>query len=137
MYEAESGRQCLEMLKKKAFDLVFLDHMMPEMDGIETLHEIKENELCENVPIIMLTANALVGDREKYISEGFDDFLAKPINVNFLDRMLRIHLPKDKIHAATSKTQLPKVSGETTGFENNIEMNQRRIQMPRNTISLT
>ena len=94
IYEAESGRECLEMLKTQAFDLVFLDHMMPEMDGIETLHVIKENKMCEDVPIIMLTANALVGDREKYISEGFDDFLSKPVISEKLDKMILKYLPE-------------------------------------------
>lgn len=97
IYEAESGMTCLEMLKREHFDIVFLDHMMPEMDGIQTLYKIREYGLCESVPIIMLTANALVGDREKYISEGFDDFLTKPIIPEQLDQMMRKHLPENVI----------------------------------------
>lgn len=93
VYEAQSGRECLEMLKQQSFDLIFLDHMMPEMDGIETLHEIRDKKLCEGVPIIMLTANAIIGDREKYISEGFDDFITKPIMPDELDKMIMQHLP--------------------------------------------
>ena len=85
------------MLKTQDFDLVFLDHMMPEMDGIETLHVIRENKMCEDVPIIMLTANALVGDREKYISEGFDDFLSKPVISEKLDKMILKYLPEKYI----------------------------------------
>lgn len=97
VFEAESGMTCLEMLKRESFDMVFLDHMMPEMDGIETLHRIRDFGLCIGVPIIMLTANALVGDKEKYISEGFDDFLTKPIIPERLEQMVKKHLPSEAI----------------------------------------
>ncbi len=93
--EAISGRECLNLLEKESFDLVFLDHMMPEMDGIETLHAIHDRKLCEGVPIIMLTANAIVGDRERYLGEGFDDFLSKPIIPETLDKMILRHLHKN------------------------------------------
>ena len=91
--EADSGMLCLELLRKQSFDIIFLDHMMPEMDGIETFHIIKEEKLCEGVPIIMLTANAIIGDREKYLEEGFDDFLSKPIMPDELEQMLKNYLP--------------------------------------------
>ncbi|MGN0675430.1 MAG: response regulator [Oscillospiraceae bacterium] len=94
--EAQSGRECLDMLKSETFDIVFLDHMMPEMDGIETLHHIREEKLC-SAPVIMLTANAIAGDKEKYISEGFDDFLSKPIIPDKLDKMLLHYLPSELI----------------------------------------
>ena len=94
IFQAESGKKCLDMLREQRFDLIFLDHMMPEMDGIETLHAIREQKLCDEVPIVMLTANAIVGDREKYIEEGFDDFLSKPILPDQLDQMILRHLPK-------------------------------------------
>lgn len=97
VYEATSGKMCLEMLKQQSFDLIFLDHMMPEMDGVETLHAIKEDKLCENVPIIMLTANAIVGEKEKYLKEGFDDFLTKPIMLDTLDKMMLNYLPSKYI----------------------------------------
>ncbi len=90
--EVDGGRKCLEILEKQSFDLIFLDHMMPDMDGIETLHEIKKRKLCEEVPVIMLTANAIVGDREKYINEGFDDFLSKPIMPDVLDKIILDYL---------------------------------------------
>ncbi len=95
--EAESGKECIQILREQQFDLIFLDHMMPEMDGIETLHVIREEKLCENVPVIMLTANALVGDRERYMQEGFDDFLTKPIIPDKLDDMLLKHLPSEYV----------------------------------------
>jgi len=95
--EAESGRACLELLEKASFDMIFMDHMMPEMDGIETKHEISKRGLCSGVPIIMLTANAILEDREKYLKEGFDDFLSKPILVDKLERILLKYLPKELI----------------------------------------
>lgn len=90
--EADSGKMCLELLRKQSFDIVFLDHMMPEMDGIETFSIIKEEKLCEGIPVIMLTANAVASDRERYLEEGFDDFLSKPIMPDELERMLKNHL---------------------------------------------
>ncbi|MGN0413214.1 MAG: response regulator [Lachnospiraceae bacterium] len=102
VFEANSGKKCLEMLEEENFDIVFLDHMMPEMDGIETRRIICERHLCDRNPIIMLTANAIVGDRERYLEEGFDDFLAKPIMPEELDYMLFRYLPKNLIHTGES-----------------------------------
>ncbi len=90
--EAESGEKCLELLKQQSFDLIFLDHMMPGMDGIETFKEMREQKLAPNVPVIMLTANAIVGDRERYLELGFDDFLSKPIMVEQLNKILLKYL---------------------------------------------
>jgi len=90
-----SGKECIAKLKDNTYDLVFIDHMMPEMDGIETLHIIKKEKLCDDTPIIMLTANAISGDREMYLDEGFDDFISKPIIPAVLDEMLKKYL-KDK-----------------------------------------
>ena len=97
IYEAGSGRECLDMLAEDTFHIVFLDHMMPEMDGIETKHKIQEMQLCQGVPIIMLTANAILEDREMYIKEGFDDFLSKPILVNKLEEMILKYLPTELV----------------------------------------
>lgn len=95
--EAESGIACLELVKQHAFHIIFLDHMMPDMDGIETLYALKEQKLCGDIPVIMLTANAVVGAREQYLKEGFQDFLTKPIMPDKLDNMIRQYLPKDLI----------------------------------------
>ncbi len=114
--EAESGKACIQLLKEQRFDMVFLDHMMPEMDGIETLRVIREEKLCENIPIVMLTANAIVGQRERYLDEGFDDFLAKPIMPEQLDRMLLDYLPEKyiaySVDAKEEKTEMIKVAKE-------------------------
>lgn len=95
--EATSGIECLELLREQKFDLVFLDHMMPDLDGIETFRYMREEKLCKNIPVIMLTANAIVGDRDKYMQEGFDDFLSKPILPEKLNQMLLKYLPKHMI----------------------------------------
>lgn len=91
---AESGMDSIEMLKKdKKIDLVLMDDMMPKMSGTETLKEIKKNNLYDG-PIIVLTANALTGMREKYIEHGFTDYLSKPIEKTELNRILKTYLTK-------------------------------------------
>lgn len=92
--DVESGRECLELVAKEHFDLIFLDHMMPEMDGIETLHAMKamEDNLCKDTPIIVLTANAVVGAREMYLREGFDEFVAKPFDPSALEALIQRYL---------------------------------------------
>lgn len=89
---ALSGKQALEMIQKKEYNLVFVDHMMPEMDGIETLHEIRKlpYERYKKLPVITLTANATSNAKAMFAQAGFDDFLFKPIDIN------RLHLILDK-----------------------------------------
>ena len=97
---ASSGDEGIELACSKKYDLIFLDHMMPEKDGIETFHEIRSHIEGPNLktPTICLTANAISGAREKYLSEGFDDYLTKPIDSDRLEEMLVEYLPADKIH---------------------------------------
>lgn len=93
-----SGMECLELVKNTYFDVILLDHMMPEMDGIQTLAKIKQSEnQCTSVPVIALTANAIVGAKEEYINAGFSDYLSKPIEGMELEKMLMKYLPQDKI----------------------------------------
>lgn len=92
---ASSGAQCLEMVQKKDYHLVLLDHLMPEMDGIETLQKMRETGL--ELPVIALTANAIAGAKETYIQAGFQDYLSKPLNVNDLEEMVRKYLPEELI----------------------------------------
>ena len=89
-----SGRQAVELVKRNDYDLVFMDHMMPEMDGIEATAAIRAWN--KQIPIIALTANAVFGMREMFIENGFNDFLAKPIDVSKLDEMLGKWIPKEK-----------------------------------------
>ncbi|HPQ20137.1 MAG TPA: response regulator, partial [bacterium] len=79
---AENGKQVLELLEKKEYDLIFLDIQMPIMDGVQTIKELKANEKYKNIYTIALTAHALKGDAEKYISYGFDDYMSKPLDLN-------------------------------------------------------
>ena len=95
---AESGEQALGMIKKNSYDIVFLDHMMPKMDGIEVIREIKaEHLLPESTPVIALTANAIIGAREMYLAEGFTGYLTKPIEKRELEKQLRKSLPESKL----------------------------------------
>lgn len=97
--EAESGMECLDILRKEKFHMIFLDHMMPEMDGIETFRTLKREGLANDTPIIMLTANAIIGDKEKYLEEGFDDFISKPIMLEELEQMILKYMPEDLIES--------------------------------------
>ncbi len=96
---AESGEEAVLLYKNKQFDVIFLDHMMPNKDGIETLKEMRGIKGTPNdeTPIICLTANAISGMREMYINAGFDDYITKPINPDRLEMMLLQYLPKDKV----------------------------------------
>ncbi|MCL2185536.1 MAG: ATP-binding protein [Treponema sp.] len=100
-----SGFEAIELVKQKDYDLVFMDHMMPDMDGIETVARIRHDEQLrgeEPVPIIALTANAVVGMREMFIENGFNDFLAKPIDTLKLDEILDHWIQKEKKKAEIS-----------------------------------
>lgn len=105
VYEASSGQECIDMVSKYKYDLVFLDYMMPFMDGVETLHIIRERKLCENTPIIMLTANAVVGAKEQFLKEGFDDYLTKPVIPEKLDKIILKYLPGHLITDAGKKAE--------------------------------
>ena len=96
---ADGGYVCLEMVQKKHYDLIFLDHMMPDLDGIETLQRMKqlEESMCKGTPVIALTANAITGAKEMYLANGFDAFLAKPIVPEKLEQMIAEMLPEDLV----------------------------------------
>ena len=99
---AESGERCLELISQNKYDIIFLDHMMPTMDGIETLKEMKkmEDNKSKNATIIVLTANAITGAKEMYLGEGFDDYLSKPIDSRELEKTIRRYLPEELILCA-------------------------------------
>lgn len=96
---AESGRKAVTLCEDEDYDLIFLDHMMPEMDGIETLKQIRKihTENGKVCTVIAFTANAVSGAREMFLQEGFDEFLSKPIEPSELERVLRKVLPKSSI----------------------------------------
>ena len=94
---ASSGKECIEELKKNAFDLVLLDQMMPGMSGTQTLNRIREEKLAEDTPIIALTADAIVGARDNYLKEGFKDYLSKPVMYEELEEILKKYLKPELI----------------------------------------
>lgn len=87
-----SGLECLNITKNNTYDLVLLDHMMPEMDGIHTLYNLKKRASGFDTPVVVLTANAIEGSKDMYLKEGFVDYLSKPIDQVELDRILREQL---------------------------------------------
>lgn len=101
---AESGMGTLQMVREKKYDIIFIDHRMPDMDGIQTLEALKklEDNLSKDAPCIALTANAGAGARDEYISAGFNDYLSKPVNGELLEDMIKKYLPKDKIQEVTA-----------------------------------
>ncbi|MCR5654017.1 MAG: response regulator [Lachnospiraceae bacterium] len=110
---AFSGEECLEKVKEKKYDLIFLDHMMPEMDGVETLHHMQEDTEHKNAdtPVIVLTANAIVGAKEQYIKEGFVDYLSKPVQQEELIGMIGKYLKKEVIMSEEANNQVGGLAG--------------------------
>jgi PAS domain S-box-containing protein len=95
---ATSGAEAIEKIKRSEYDLVFMDHMMPKMDGVETTQEIRKlGGKYQQIPIVALTANAVSGVKEMFLANGFNDFLSKPIVVQTLDEILRKWLLAEKI----------------------------------------
>ncbi|MBQ6805954.1 MAG: response regulator [Lachnospiraceae bacterium] len=97
----ETGKECLELTKKEMYHIILLDHMMPEMDGIETLVRLKtdESNLCQQSAIIALTANAIAGMRDMYLEKGFTDYISKPIDGIGLEKILKQYLPRELMKA--------------------------------------
>lgn len=94
-----SGAEAVKKAEDTEYDLILMDQRMPEMDGTEALHKIRETSGGKNVktPVICLTADAVIGAKERYLSEGFSDYLTKPIDSFALEKMLRKYLPESKI----------------------------------------
>ncbi len=95
---ASSGMDCISKISVKHYDLIFMDHMMPELDGVETTHIIRRfHHEYNDVPIIALTANAVDGTKEMFLNEGMNDFVAKPIELRVITSVLKRWLPPEKI----------------------------------------
>ncbi len=96
---ATSGMDALEMVKNTKYNIIFLDHRMPEMDGIQTLHAMEEMEgnVNKDTPVIALTANAISGSREMYLREGFTNYMSKPVDPVKLEEMILAFLPEDLV----------------------------------------
>lgn len=108
---ATSGKECLEKIKQNAYHLIFMDHMMPEMDGVETFEQMKslDDNMCKYSPVIALTANAISNAKNMYLSYGFTDYISKPIEGNKLERLLIKYLPPELVHKTSESETSNKV----------------------------
>jgi CheY-like chemotaxis protein len=126
---SESGRESVELVKKNRYDIIFMDHMMPVMDGIEAAAEIRqlEGDYFRQVPIIALTANAISGMREMFLQSGFNDYLAKPIEISKLNELMEKWIPQEKRQKlekrerrqkkAAPRQELPRSLAEIEGLD--------------------
>lgn len=124
---ASSGEECLELIKRKTYHLICMDHMMPVMDGVQTLHAIRalEGNPSRDIPVIALTANAVTGARELYLREGFQDYLTKPIDADKLEDMLIAYLPSNVVYLTNNR----KISDEYEQTEEASEHSIRESQL--------
>ena len=119
------GKAALDLMKVKHYDAVLLDHRMPDMDGVETLQAAKELPNVEGTPFLILTADAITGMREYFLHEGFDDYLAKPVDGELLEQALMRYLPAEKVLPADAadespeapRIEAPKATEEETGAD--------------------
>jgi CheY-like chemotaxis protein len=116
---ASSGEEAIAALKRKDYDFVFMDHMMPGMDGMEATKIIRNlnDEKLKHIPIIALTANAISGMREMYLENGFNDFISKPIEVKELDRIMQDWVPKEKKQTNAEDEQICEAVPELAGIK--------------------
>ena len=123
---AKSGKECLELTKQHFYNVIFMDHMMPEMDGVETLNRVRqqENGLCREVPVIALTANVTAGAEQIYQNKGFQNYLAKPISSSLLEAVLLKYLPKELVEYNAVETQ-----EETELIQNITGAKRKKIQI--------
>lgn len=123
---AKSGRECLELTKQHFYHVIFMDHMMPELDGVETLNRVRqqENGLCREVPVIALTANVTAGAEQIYQDKGFQGYLAKPISSSLLEAVLLKYLPKELVEYNAVETQ-----EETELIQNITGTKRKKIQI--------
>lgn len=104
----DSGQACLEQIYKEHYDLLLLDHMMPEIDGLAVLKEMRnrDDHCCVDTKIVVLTANAVSGAKNQYMELGFDDYISKPISIKELDRVIARLLPEFyKVNASSTGTE--------------------------------
>lgn len=114
---AMDGRQAVEKVEQGSFDIIFLDIMMPVMDGYETLWELRKRKLCEGVPVIAFTANATESQNSKFLERGFTDLLVKPIVLDTLLTMLRKYIPAEYIHKEGGQRSVVKEGGFLEGLD--------------------
>lgn len=121
---AHSGYEAIELIKQNDYMLILLDHMMPKLDGIETLTALKEGRLLkEGTKVIALSANAITGAREGYLAAGFDDYISKPIDIDELEKVLSRYLPESCIKARDN---------EELSDDNDAKMSSFESELPKN-----
>ena len=112
--DAGDGAEALELAKNKRYDMVFMDHMMPDMDGVETMERMRRIPGYTEIPIFVLTANAVTGAKEQYLEAGFDGFISKPIVSDKLEQAIRDTLPPELLKPS------PESNGESHGDLHNV-----------------
>jgi signal transduction histidine kinase/CheY-like chemotaxis protein len=114
-----SGADAILMVQREHYDIIFMDHMMPEMDGVEATRRIRalEGDYYRNIPIVALTANAIIGMKDMFLSNGFNDYLSKPIDISKLDDILATWIPRKK---QLQKTSLGEAKMDQNTFSNDI-----------------
>ncbi|MCR5685841.1 MAG: response regulator [Lachnospiraceae bacterium] len=107
--EAADGQEAVDLASKQHYDIIFMDHMMPGMDGVEAMKRIKAEAdgPCVDTPIIVLTANAVAGVKEKYDEYGFDGYMSKPVAADTLEKIIKDRLPADMIRPVTDRKAAP------------------------------
>ena len=116
---AVSGFEALEKIETMDYDFIFMDHMMPEMDGVETLQRIRQKRggYYKKVPVIALTANAIAGMRGMFMEKGFQDFMAKPVELSVLERVLERNIPASKLQKITAAEVAEKTRVQEDGIK--------------------
>lgn len=117
---AFGGKEALNLCKQNKYDLILMDHMMPYPDGIEALHKLREDgEINKSTPIVVLTANAVSGARKRYLEEGFDDYMSKPVEVKRLESILRRFLPEElKVETVATESEPLSIHEKMPGEKN-------------------
>lgn len=133
---AESGEKCLEKLPQNQYDVIFLDHMMPGMDGIETLAEMKKSHPGYHTKVVALTANAIFGAKQMYLDNGFDDYMTKPIDGDTLEKKLMEYIPKEKIDQNVGEERKKGVVVEADGTLSLKELKEWKTAIPELDILL-
>ncbi len=115
--EAGSGEECLKKTKDNYYDVILMDHMMPGMDGVETLHRLKKQDgACKNAVVVVLTANAVVGVKDFYLEQGFDDYMSKPLSGKLLEELLLKYLPEDLVEKRVVNDGINVINAKQEGF---------------------
>lgn len=125
---ATSGWQCMDVVKKTEYDLILLDHVMPQIDGIETLHRLQADTRF-HVPVVALTANALNGAKDAYLKEGFADYLSKPMEQDEVEAVLKKFLKDFMAEQSLSVQEKHIVSTPIVNQELKLEKTQMPSQM--------